>query len=118
MRKWFLTAQVVALRCSSILPVRTYELLRYLTNTKMENSKILEQFHYFNIQAEIDSVFGNWVVSTEGDVVNYLYPYAILSIHFKETDWIEKMKSKVWFRPECEESLSKALERAKEILNK
>ena len=84
----------------------------------MCNEKILEQFHYFNIQADIDSVYGNWAVSTDGDVVNCLYPYAILAIHFNEADWIEKMKTKVWFKPECEEALSKALERACEINNK
>ncbi len=83
----------------------------------MNQDKILEQFHYFNIQADIDSVYGNWAVSTDGDVVNCLYLYAILAIHFKDTDWMKKMKTKVWFKPECEESLSKALERAKTIIN-
>lgn len=82
------------------------------------NNKVLEQFHYFNIESEVDSVFGNWAVSKDGDVVNSVYPYAILSIHLEETDWMEKMKTKVWFRPECEESLQKALERAKELVNK
>ena len=82
----------------------------------MNENKVKEQFHYFNIESEVDSVYGNWAVSTDGDVVNCLYPYAILSIHFKDADWTEKMKTKVWFRPECEESLSKALERAKEII--
>jgi hypothetical protein len=82
----------------------------------METNKIKEQFHYFNISADIDSVYGNWAVSTEGDVVNCLYPYAILAIHFKDADWMEKMKTKVWFKPECEETLSQALARAKEIL--
>ncbi len=83
----------------------------------MENrEKILEQFHYFNIQADIDSVYGNWVVSKNGDVVNSVYPYAILSIHVKEIDWLKKMKSKVWFKSECENALSKALLRANEIL--
>ena len=84
----------------------------------MKSDKVLEQFHYFNINADVDSMYGNWAVSTNGDVVNYLYPYAILAIHFKDTDWMEKMKTKVWFKPECEEALSHALERAKEILNK
>lgn len=81
----------------------------------MNKVKIKEQFHYFNIQADIDSIYGNWAVSDEGDVVNCLYPYAILSIHFYDTDWLKKMKSKVWFKPECEEALKQALERAKEI---
>ena len=54
-------------------------------------------------------------MSTEGDVVNCLYSYAILSIHFNDTDWMEKMKTKVWFKQECEEALRKALKRAREI---
>lgn len=83
----------------------------------MSTEKIKEQFHYFNIQAEVDSVYGNWAVSADGDVVNCLYPYAILAIHFKDADWKEKMKAKVWFRPDCEEFLSKALKRADMIIN-
>ncbi len=84
----------------------------------MDNyNKIREQFHYFNIQSDIDSVFGNWVVSSDGDVVNSLYPYAILSIHLEDTDWLNKLKTKVWFRPECEQNLQNALERAKTILH-
>ena len=82
----------------------------------MNKEKIIEQFHYFNIKADIDSVFGNWAVSKEGDIVNSVYPYAILAIHFKDTDWVEKMKSKVWFQPECEDALKMALNRAKVII--
>lgn len=82
----------------------------------MERNKVEQQFHYFNIQADIDSVFGNWAVSTDGDVVNCLYPYAILAIHFKDTDWVKKLKTKVWFKPECELSLQQALARAEEII--
>ncbi len=78
--------------------------------------KILDQFHYFNIHASIDSVYGNWAVSTEGDVVNSVYPYVILAIHLKDTDWLDKLKTKVWFKSESEECLKHALERAKEIL--
>lgn len=84
----------------------------------MDIKKVLEQFHYFNIQSDVDSVYGNWAVSKDGDVVNCLYPYAILTIHFKDADWMEKMKTKVWFKPECEESLRKALDRAKIIIDK
>lgn len=82
----------------------------------VNKEKILEQFHYFNIHADVDSVYGNWAVSTNGDVVNSVYPYVILSIHVKEKDWLEIMKSKIWFRTECENALSKALFRANEIL--
>ena len=81
----------------------------------MNGTKIKEQFHYFNIQSDVDSVYGNWAVSKDGDVVNSLYPYAILAIHLADTDWLEKMKTKVWFKPECEDALAQALARAKEI---
>ena len=84
----------------------------------MNEIMIKKQFHYFNINANVDSVYGNWAVSTDGDVVNCLYPYAILAIHFMDTDWLEKMKTKVWFKPECKESLKQALERANEIIQK
>lgn len=77
--------------------------------------KIKEQFHYFNIHAGIDSVYGDWAVSMDGDVVNSVYPYAILAIHLKDENWLKKIKAKVWFRPECEESLNKALNRANMI---
>ena len=83
----------------------------------MDKRKVIEQFHYFNIHADIESVYGNWAVSTHGDVVNCLYPYAILSIHFNDINWIEKMETKVWFKTEFEESLRMALKRASEILN-
>lgn len=79
--------------------------------------KVLEQFQYYNINARVDSVYGNWAVSSEGDVVNSVSPYAILAIHLKDTDWTEKMKSKVWFKPECELDLRKALKRAEEIMH-
>jgi len=82
----------------------------------MNENKVKEQFHYFNIQSEVDSVFGNWAVSKDGDVVNSVYPYAILSLHLKDTDWMEKLRAKVWFRPECEYNLKKALDRAKIII--
>lgn len=84
----------------------------------MNEEKIKEQFHYFNILAEIDSIYGNWAVSTSGDVVNCVYPYAILAIHFKDSNWLEKMKTKIWFKPECEEPLSLALKRASEVIKK
>lgn len=79
--------------------------------------KIYEIFHYFNIDGEIDSVFGNWAVSENGDVVNYLYSYAIFSIHLNDNDWIEKLTKKVWFKSKCVEDLTKALDRAKTVIN-
>ena len=83
-----------------------------------DRCKIEEILHYFNIESEIDSVYGNWVVAKNGDVVNYLYPFANLAIHLHDAEWIETMKDKVWFRQECENNLRKALDRANLLLNK
>ena len=80
-----------------------------------DRNKVKEIFHYFNIDGEIDSVYGNWAVSSRGDIVNYLYPFSIFAFHLKDDNWIEKMKQKVWFKPECEDSLKHALDRAKDI---
>ncbi len=84
--------------------------------TRMNKDKVKEQFHYFNIQSEIDSVFGNWAVSKDGDVVNYLYPYAIFSIHLFEKEWTQVLKDKCWYLPECEDFLKNALSRAKYLV--
>lgn len=83
----------------------------------INRTKVQEQFHYFNIKGDVDSIYGDWATSTDGDVVNYHYPYAILSFHFNDYDWIEHLKSKVWFKQECESDLKHALHRAKEILS-
>lgn len=82
----------------------------------MGNEKVIEQFHYFNITADIDSVYDNWAVSTNGDVVNSVFPYAILAIHLKDSDWVKKVRTKIWFKPEYEMSLKKAIDRANEII--
>lgn len=55
-------------------------------------------------------------MSKDGDVVNYLYPYAILAINLKDINWLDMIKQKVWFKPECENALRMALKRANEII--
>lgn len=82
-----------------------------------DRSKAEEILHYFNINSEIDSLFGNWVVAKNGDVVNYLYPYAILAIHLDDKDWMEAISKKVWFKDECKDNLRKAIGRAYRIVN-
>ncbi len=39
----------------------------------MNEDEIIEQFHYFNIHADIDSFYGNWALSTDSDVVNCVW---------------------------------------------
>lgn len=81
----------------------------------MGEEKIREQLHYFNIHSEIDSVYGNWVVTKNGDVVNHVYPYAIMSIHLYDIEWLSHLEEKVWFKSSCKENLREALERAKTL---
>ena len=82
-----------------------------------DRGKIEEILHYFNIESEIDTVYGNWVVAKNGDIVNFLYPFAIFAIHLNDEEWLEKMKNKVWFKQECESNLRDAIKRANELLN-
>lgn len=81
----------------------------------MFSNKISEQFHYFNIKSELDSVFGNWAVSKNGDVVNYYYPYAIFSIYLNNYDMINSIVQRLWNKRENEDDLTKALERARSL---
>ncbi len=82
-----------------------------------DRSKAEEILHYFNINSEIDSLYGNWVVAKNGAVVNYLYPYAILAIHLEDKDWMEAISKKVWFKDECKDNLRKVIGRAYRIVN-
>lgn len=45
---------------------------------KGSERKIKEIFHYFNIDSEIDSVYGNWAVAKSGDVVKRTYFLALV----------------------------------------
>ncbi len=82
----------------------------------LDRNKAEEILHYFNIDSEIDSLYGNWAVAKNGDVVNYLYSYVIPSIHLYDEDWMWKLRGKIWFRPECENCLKEALNRANSLL--
>ena len=79
-------------------------------------NKIDEQFHYFNIKSGVDSVFGNWAVSCDGDVVNYVYPYAIFANHLKEERWMEIIITKVWHKDDDIINLKAAIDRACQLV--
>ncbi len=81
----------------------------------VKEQKAEEQLHYFNISCGVDSIWGNWVVSKEGDVVNELYPYAIPCIHLQDREWMEYLQTKVWFKDVCRKDLEEALQRARKI---
>ena len=82
-----------------------------------EINKIKEQFHYFNINTEVDSIYGEWAVSSKGDVVNSLYPFVIFSFKLHDCDWIQVIRERIWFEQESEQNFLKAMERADKIIN-
>lgn len=89
----------------------TSNLVAILQSTSLcmiNKSKIEELFHYFNIKCGIDSAYGNWAVSNNGDVVNYVYPYAITAIHLDDDSWVDVMRQKKWFKEECMKDLENA----------
>ena len=82
------------------------------------NDKILEQLHYFNIQSKVDSVYGDWVVTEDGDLVNFVYPFAILHVNIEECDWLIEIKRKSWYDLGTEKHFLSAFDKALKIYNK
>lgn len=77
--------------------------------------KIQEQLHYFNIHSEMDSVYGNWIVTKNGDVVNFEYPIAVLSVHLYDQEWQKQIEGKEWLDSSYKEEFKKAIKRARNL---
>ncbi len=48
------------------------EIGAHVTCVDVDAQMIALHFQYLNVHTGIDSVYDNWVISTDGDVVNYL----------------------------------------------
>lgn len=64
-------------------------------------AKIKDVLDYYEVKSGVDAVFGNWVVSNEGDIINVEYPYPIYSyqLHNGYEDWHEHLQEKTWYDP-------------------
>ena len=81
--------------------------------------KINEVFEFYNVQSDTDSVFGNWAVSKDGDVINLENMYPIYTYQVQSTgvdEWVDHLTEKTWFDANEEKDLRKSYMRAEEIL--
>lgn len=81
----------------------------------MECEEIIMKLRSFEIKSDLDSIFDDWVVSTDGDLVNIPGNFAIFSRDVHLDHWYLHLRgSKKWFEPD---SFLKAYARACTILN-
>ena len=81
--------------------------------------RIKEIFDYYEVKSEIDSEFGNWIVSKDADVINVekMYPIYTHQVENNSLDnWLGHMRDKTWFDVQEGVDFQNAFERAKEIL--
>ena len=86
---------------------------------KTMDEHIKEVFDYYNVTSGVDSIFGDWVVSDEADVINVekYYPIYTPQVQSGNLDyWCEHLSKKTWFDASEERNFRKAYERAEEIL--
>lgn len=86
----------------------------------VSKEQINDIFEYYEVHSGVDSVFDNWVVSREADVINVDKKYPIYTQQVKSEDVASKlghMREKTWFDSSEEENFLKAYERAHQILD-
>ena len=66
----------------------------------------------YNITSKIEKEFGHWLVTSEGDVINYKYPYPIYSYQMNEDTWLAQLREKAWFSKEEESHFLEAFKYA------
>lgn len=83
--------------------------------------RIKDVFDYYEVKSEVDSEFGDWVVSKDADVINVEKAYPIYTNWIKTESvetWLDHMREKTWFDAEEDANFQKAYKRAEELLGK
>ena len=81
--------------------------------------EIKNVFDYYEVKSEVDSEYGDWVVSNDGDVINVEKKYPIYTSQVENgslNSWLEHMREKSWFDVHEDVDFQKAYKRAKEII--
>ena len=79
----------------------------------MELEEIKKVLESYDVKSDIDSIFQDWVVTTDGDLINVKDRCPIYSYEVNRNDWLVHLKEKKWFdRP----SFISAFKRACNIL--
>jgi len=83
--------------------------------------KIKDTLDYYEVKSGVDSIFGDWVVSKDADVINVEKKYPIYTAQVKDSSldsWMSHMSDKIWFDSQENADFQNAFERAKKILGK
>lgn len=81
----------------------------------MEREMIIKALRSHEVNSDVDSIFGDWVVTTDGDLANIPNKYVISSHDVHLDHWYLHLRgSKKWFEPD---PFLKAYARACTILN-
>lgn len=62
-------------------------------------AKINDVLDYYEVKSGVNTVFGNWVVSNEGDIINVEFTYPIYSaqLNYGYERWHEHLEEKTWY---------------------
>lgn len=73
--------------------------------------KIANVLDYYDVKAKVESVFGDWVVTSNGDIINVEFMYPIYSYQLKDDgfeDWNEHLQEKTWYDACTEKNFKQA----------
>lgn len=84
----------------------------------------IEKLNYKGITSDLYGVVGNWLISNDGDLLyfcsnkdeeNAFYP--IYSYRHNEQNWLDYLKSKIWFSDSVQDDFQTAFRIAKQLSN-
>lgn len=70
----------------------------------------------FNVTSAVAGIFGAWVVSSEGDIINTVRHYPIYSYQVEDDGWLLHLRDKTWFDESAELHFLEAFDKACLIL--
>lgn len=83
-------------------------------NTKEEIEESLKEM--YNVQSNVEELFGEWVVTYDGDLISIKNSYPIYSYQIDDDTWLIHLEDKTWFDEVCKNDFIKAFKKACEIL--
>lgn len=70
----------------------------------------------YDVRSDVIGHYGNWVVTSDGDIINYEYAYPIYSYQVNDNEWLAQLRTKTWFNKKIETCFLEAFEAACSVL--
>ncbi len=80
-----------------------------------EIEKVLKEG--YNVQSNVEEIFGEWIVTSDGDLISLQHHYPIYSYQIDDDTWLLHMEGKTWFDEKCKQDFLKAFNKSCEIQN-